>query len=45
MCCSCAAAARGAAVPETESVVAASGRCVCGSMPRARSLRLMCVFQ
>jgi hypothetical protein len=22
-----------------------SGRCVCGSMPRLRSLRLMCVFQ
>ncbi|CAL4960205.1 unnamed protein product [Urochloa decumbens] len=34
------AAAAAAALPPP-----LSGRCVCGSMPRLRSLRLMCVFQ
>ncbi|VFQ81081.1 unnamed protein product [Cuscuta campestris] len=37
------AAAAVAAVPEAAEVL--SGRWVCGSRPRLRSLRLMCVFQ
>jgi hypothetical protein len=31
--------------PAVRAAAALSGRCVCGSMPRVSSLRLMCVFQ
>uniref|UniRef100_A0A0A9HL11 Myb42 n=1 Tax=Arundo donax TaxID=35708 RepID=A0A0A9HL11_ARUDO len=32
-------------LPAAAALPPLSGRCVCGSMPRLRSLRLMCVFQ